>query len=273
MRKVFVLCFVIIAISVILFSRTIAVSIKPLALIVQSICKEDFEIKVVMSKTNPHLYALKISDMKLFEDADLIILSGIEDWVDKIHELFPSKTLIFSDDVFEHLSKEDKHLWLDPIYVVTFSHLIYQKLCQVAPENSYIYEQNWKAFADKIVAKTFEWYEKMSMLRNRTILEQHPALTHFAERFGVKQIISLESGHEEGITTKKLSQIISLIKKEKIRYIVVEENIDPLLAKKIAEQLKLSLVEIDILAQNSNSYENFIDSIISTLINAENTHR
>ncbi len=271
MKKALILCLFLI--PIITLAQIVVVSIKPLALIVQSICPEDVQIKVIMSNTNPHLYELKISDMNLLQKADLIVLSGIEDWAGKVQELFGSKTLVFSDYVFEHIATEDRHLWLDPIYAVIFSHIIYQRLSQIAPQNSDIYQQNWKNFADTIIAKTFEWYEKTSVLRNKSIFEQHPALTHFAKRFGIKQVISLETGHEEGITTKKLSEIISILKKEKVRYMVVEKDIYSLAAKNVAEQLNLSLVEVDVLAQDCASYEDLIDSIVNTLVNAENTHR
>lgn len=273
MKKFLLLIILMIFISASALSETIVTSIKPLALVLESICGSQFEIRVLMENTNPHLYQLKVSDVKSLYDADLIVLSGIEEWIDKAKELFPEKVMVFSDGIFEQASKQDQHLWLDPVYTVLFAHQLYKEISSTYPEFSQILRENWKNFADEVFANLSLWYEKLSPLRKKTLLELHPALIHFAKRFDLGDIVFLESGHEEGLTTKKINEVSKLIKEKQIRYIITESSIESSTVINLAQQLKLPVVEIDVLASNSRTYVEFINSLVSALIVAENTHR
>jgi len=135
-------------------SITVAVSIRPLELIVKHILPEGHNVVCIMDRgTNPHLYQLKTSDLKVLNEADLIVLVGFEEWAEKVADMFADKTIVFADDLFWKDFEQDEHLWLDPVNVLLFSHKLMLKLSQVEPASSENFEANWLGFSKRLLAK------------------------------------------------------------------------------------------------------------------------
>lgn len=247
-------------------SFTVAVSIRPMELIVKEFLPDEHKVVCLMPEgTNPHLYQLKASDLKALNEADLIVLVGFEEWAEKVQKAFPSKTVIFGEAVFEKDFEEDVHLWLDPVNVLVFSHRLVSKLSQIDPNSSKELENNWTNFSKRLFERLWVWYEKLQPLKGKPIVEVHPALVHFAKRFGLGQIFALETGHEEGLTTKKLAELTKLVRISGVRYIFVDEHVESSAALKLAKQLNLEPITIDLMGWQATSYVHLIDSLVERL--------
>lgn len=244
-------------------SITIAVSIRPLELIVKHILPEGHSVVCIMDEgANPHLYQLKTSDLRILNEADVIVLVGLEEWAKKVVDMFTDKTMVFADDIFEKDFEQNEHLWLDPVNVLLFSHKLMLKFSQIEPASFEKFEANWQDFSKRLLEKLWLWYEKMRHLKGKTIVEVHPALTLFAERFGIGQIFGLETGHEQGLTTKKLSELTNLVRKGIVKHILIDEHVEGSAALNLAKQFDLEPIFVDLMGWEANDYFDLMDSIV-----------
>ncbi|MCX7812219.1 MAG: metal ABC transporter substrate-binding protein [Pseudothermotoga sp.] len=248
------------------FSTTVVVSIKPLELIVREIGGESCNVVCIMKNVNPHLYQLKTNDLKLLNEADLIVLVGFEEWAEKVRTVFPNKTLVFADGIFKKDFEHDEHLWLDPVNVIVFSYVLTTRLSRIDPKYRESFWSKWQNFSKNLLERIYLWYERLRPLENKTIVEAHPALTHFAKRFNLGEIFGLETGHEEGLTMKKITELASLVKKGEVKHIFVDEHVESSTILNLAKQLNLETIELDLMGYEVESYLNLIDSIVEKLL-------
>ncbi len=253
-------------------SITIAVSIRPLELIVKHILPEGHNVVCIMDEgTNPHLYQLKTSDLKILNEADLIVLVGFEEWAEKVADMFTDKTIVFADDLFWKDFVQDEHLWLDPVNVLLFSHKLMLKFSQIEPASSENFEVNWFDFSKRLLEKLWLWYERVRLLKGKIIVEVHPALTHFAKRFDIGPIFGLETGHEEGITTKRLSELTTLVRRGSVKHIIIDEHVEGTAALKLAQQLNLEPIFIDLMGWRATDYIQLMDLLVEKLASIAET--
>lgn len=247
------------------FSVNVAVSIKPMELVVKEIVGGD-RVLCIMEDVNPHLYQLKTSDLKLLSEADLIVLVGFEEWAEKVRGMFSKKIVVFADGIFKKDFERDEHLWLDPVNVLVFSHTLTTKLSQIEPNKAGLFWTNWQNFSKSLLERIPLWYEKLRPIENKTIVEVHPALTHLARRFNLKEVFGLETGHEEGLTTKKIAELTSLVRKGEVKHIVIDEHVESSAIWNLARQLNLETILIDLMGHKSENYLELIDSIVEKLL-------
>ncbi|WP_448534893.1 metal ABC transporter substrate-binding protein [Pseudothermotoga sp.] len=247
-------------------SITIAVSVRPLELIVKHILPEGHNVVCIMDEgTNPHLYQLKTSDLKILNEADLIVLVGFEEWAEKVADMFTDKTIVFADDLFRKDFEQDEHLWLDPVNVLLFSHKLMLSFSQIEPASFEKFEANWFDFSKRLLAKLWFWYERVRPLKGKTIVEVHPALTHFAKRFDIGPIFGLETGHEEGITAKRLAELTTLVRRGSVKHIIIDEHVEGTAASKLARQLNLEPIFVDLMGWEVSDYIQLMDLLIEKL--------
>lgn len=253
---------------------SVLVSIPALKLIAQEVTGDLFEVKVIARNANPHLYQLKISDIQNMAKADLILLSGVEDWCDRVEKLFPAKTLVFGESFLEQPFEADKHLWLDPLYTVAFSHMIYSSLKEhISDEQREILKANLSDFVVKTPDLTRRIYSMLEPVRGKTIVELHPALTHFAMRFGLGQVIAFQTGHEEGLIPSKLTHLSQLARQGDVQCIFLDKVIQSEAAESIAEQMNLKIIWLDVTGSEADSYSSYIENLAKALLEGlRNTH-
>jgi len=215
--------------------------------------------------TNPHLYQLKASDLKILNGADLIVLVGFEEWANKVADMFADKTVVFADGVFEKDFEQDEHLWLDPVNVLLFSHKLMLRFSQVEPALAEKFEDNWQDFSKRLLEKLWLWCERMHHLKGKTIVEVHSALILFARRFNIGEIFGLETGHEQGITAKRLAELANLVKKGVARHILIDEHVEGSAALNLAKQFDLEPIFVDLMGWEANDYLELVDSIVEKL--------
>ncbi|PHP67463.1 zinc ABC transporter substrate-binding protein [Zhengella mangrovi] len=203
----------------------VAASIKPVhslvAAVMQGVGKPELLIEGAGS---PHTYALKPSQARMLEGADLVFWVGpqLETFLEK-----PLKTIAREDAsvslfaaggvvrlafregaTFEMETHDghdepgnddhaagtdhghgdegfDPHVWLDPVNAKALVYEISQRLVQADPDNAATYEANAKKELERLDALTRDVQAMIEPVKDRPFIVFHDAYQYFENRFGL----------------------------------------------------------------------------------------
>src|SRR5258705_11839974 len=97
----------------------------------------------------PHDFQLSRSDVRKFNQADLLIVNGLgaEPWLDKLLKHGVDKKTVMMSGALE---KTNLHIWLDPILAAYAVTNILEALQAADPPNARAYAVSAKAFIEKL---------------------------------------------------------------------------------------------------------------------------
>jgi zinc transport system substrate-binding protein len=257
---------------------TVTTTIYPL----YSIAKEVGADKIKLQNLIPfgveaHGFDPAPADMAKLSKSDLFITSSdsMEPWKDKIVKSLKIEQKVF--DMSEHvklkeIQEEDNHNehekekkehthekhdhdGFDPHYWVSLNNyiLMTEAITKLFIEkdsvNKDFYIQNSNNYLVKIKALKEKYDLSMATCTNKKILVNHDAFAYFADDYGVKQYSISGMSPEDKPSAKQISELINLVKNEKINTVFFEEFASPKVAQTIA---KASNVKIDTLRPGEN---------------------
>ena len=266
-----------------LFSLTVTTTIYPL----YSIAKEVGGDKIKLQNLIPfgveaHGFDPTPADMAKLSKSDIFITSSdeMEPWKDKIVKSLKIEQKVF--DMSEHVKlrtiqeendehhenkKGDKHKHehehgeIDPHYWVSLNNyiLMTETITKLFIEkdstNKDFYIQNSNNYLAKVKALKEKYDLSMATCTNKKILVNHDAFGYFADDYEVKQYSISGMSPEDKPSVKQISELINLVKNEKINTVFFEEFASPKVAQTIA---KATNIKIDALrpAENISKEEN-----------------
>ncbi|ABR30300.1 metal ABC transporter substrate-binding protein [Thermosipho melanesiensis] len=223
----------------------VVVTINPYYLLTKEILDGVDEIKLLLPPNiNPHIYSLKVSDVKLISNAKLVIANGdLEPNLKKFDNVIYIRNFI--PDIFVEF--KNPHFWLEP-YFVKFYIVPYlsEHLYNIYKEKKII--DNAKRLIKEI--DEFLRHANTTLKINGTILVHHPSFYYFFKEFGIK-IKWLEEGHNVSTSVKK---IINTIKGEKLVAIFSEKQQSQSKISIISKELKIPYFTLDPLGVNAKKF-------------------
>ena len=176
-------------------------------------------------------------------------LDGLEiiDLHGKVGEHYPERQLEEEDSCGDHESR-DPHIWLSPARVKVMVEIMAEELARVDEANSELYMQNARAYLEELEELDQELEEIFSNLENRKFIVFHPAFGYLADDYDL-QMYALEHGGKEA-TPQRMQEIIDLARKEDIRVIFYQEEIDSKQSETFAEEIGGQTVKLSPLASN-----------------------
>lgn len=229
--------------------------------------------------TEPHSYEPKFSDIIKINKANILIYTNkyMEPWIEDILKGINNKNLLVIDTSkginFNYENKQlDPHIWLDISNAKIMANNILNGLINIDPHNKNYYIKNSIHYINKLDSLDKEYTKTLNKRKKHIIISSgHNAFNYLSKKYDFKCIAPLSLSPDSEPSPKKISQIISLIKIHKIKYIYYEELLDPKLAKVISKETGIKLLMLNA-AHNikKSELENNVDYILIMQNNLKN---
>lgn len=191
-----------------------------------------------------HTYSPRPSDIIAVRKARLLVEIGVglEVWVSALvkNAGSPSLRVITTSKGIALIRDRDEsprsstdtghdgnpHIWLDPENVKIMMRHITEALIKVDPSHAGEYRDNQAAYLRQLDDLQKDLGQRLKTITDRRILVYHPAWPYFARRFGfhiVDEIVT-QAGSEP--SAHHLQELITRIRKEDIRVIVSEPQLN-----------------------------------------------
>ncbi|GAB4289837.1 MAG: zinc ABC transporter substrate-binding protein [Ignavibacteriaceae bacterium] len=160
------------------------------------------------------------------------------------------------------------HYWLDPENVKIMASEIKDVLIAEDPDNTDFYNSNYNRFISLLNSKMSEWTQKMEKVKNKSIIFFHASWIYFADRFNIKIAGYVEPKPGIPPTPSHNAEIISLIKKNKINAIVMQNFYSENAPKQIASLTGAEVIKVPTAVfgmEGVNSYIDMMDYIIEQI--------
>jgi zinc transport system substrate-binding protein len=246
---------------------SVFVSIAPQKYFVERIGGDEVQVEVMVKPgESPATFNPNPKKMSHLANAKIYFSIGVpfeKVWISRIKNIQQklkvvslNKNTNAAPSSHHHHDEGDPHIWLSPPLVKIMAGEIEAALSRQRPEKSVFFKNNHQTLIKEIDKLDQEIRQIFAKGKNHTFMVFHPAWTHFAEAYGLKQISIEHEGKEPG--PRSLQKIINTGKKLNIKVIFVQKQFGISAAKKIAKMIGATVREMDPLA------ENYMDSMRNT---------
>ena len=229
-----------------------------------------------------HSYSPKPSDLQAISEARLLleIGLGLEMWVSGLVKnagnsglriVTTSRNIPVIRDPSEANSQGNPHVWLDPENAKIMTRHIADGLTEADPAHKTDYRTNLEDYLRRLSDSEHDLQRRVATLRDRRIVTYHPAWPYFARRFGfqIEGDIIRQVGAEP--TAAHLARLAHHMKREKIKVIVSEPQLNQKIAQALAQETGARIVLLSPLPGAINGTETYLSMLrydIARLIEA-----
>lgn len=142
----------------------------------------------------------------------------------------------------------DPHLWMDPVKMIAYTEVIAEALSEAQPEKAAMFRRNASDLTADLEVLHAELQEQLSPFSGRAFYINHPALGHFAERYGLKQFTIEHSGTKP--SGRRIAEMIKEAREAGVGLVFTQPEFGRGSANILARALDVQVVEIDPLAED-----------------------
>lgn len=172
----------------------------------------------------------------------------------------------------------DPHVWMSPILSIDLATAIKQALIEASPENKDVFEKNFIALEDDLVALDSEFKEMAADASVKTFFVSHAAFGYIANTYGLEQVAIAGLNSQSEPSQKQLAAIVENAKTHHVNYVLFEQNISSKLTEIIQKEIgaeSLMLHNLGVLTTedlaNKEDYFSLMTHNIATLKKALGT--
>ncbi len=176
-----------------------------------------------------------------------------------------------------HHEAGDPHMWLDPIRVITYVNNIRDGLSQADPDGAATYKANAETYTEQL-NDLDQWIkDQVNSIpaERRLLVTNHEALGYFDARYGFKTVGAIipSLSTEASPSAQQMATLVDQIKSSKSPAIFIGESENPQLAKQIAEETGVMVVEdlyLETLTKGApaDTYINMMKHNVSRIVEA-----
>ena len=227
-------------------------SIEPLRAIVAEIAGEDWQVSAIVPQGfSPEDYSPSAAQMAEIADTRCIFKVGrlgFETvYLPQVQKAMPDLNIV---DTSEGIGEAtfDPHTWMLPDNIKIIAANVCRVLSQVDSVNATVYAERLRALEVRTDSLDSEIRHLLADVRSRTFIITHPALTHFAAHYGLRQLAIEPDGKEP--TPNSVRALITQAKADSAQVIFVQQEFSDRSARMIAEQTGVRVVSINPLADD-----------------------
>lgn len=148
-----------------------------------------------------HDYQLTPGELKAAGAADLVLASGMENFLNRI------KTPVFNCG-----EGKDEHFWILPENFMEMADAIRETLSAADPANAELYQNNYDKYAASLSVLAEEMRETMGELNMRPVITFHEAFGLWAGEYGLNIAASIHREPGTEPTPRELAGIIDIVR-------------------------------------------------------------
>lgn len=198
--------------------------------------------------SEPHDYEPTTKDVAAIEKSDLLIINGdkLESWGDQIKQTLSGTKVVIvtaSNGIVSQtmsdkgVSIPDPHIWLDPVLAKKEVANIVQGFMLADPDNRDYYLKNQRLLNNKLDQLDKQFRSGLKDCTLKDIVTSHAAFGYVADEYGLKQISIAGISPDQEPSAKQLADIVTIAKKNDIKYIFFETLVSPKLSQTIANEI------------------------------------
>ncbi len=252
--------------------KIVAVSIVPQETFVKAVCGDKVEvITMIPPGSSPETYEPTPQQMQKFTDSDIYFSIGVPTEEASILptagdvKIVPLAEKVSSvyDDLKIGDEGRDAHIWLSPKRVKVMVEAIAEEMGKIDEENKELYNQNAENYIKQLDELDKEIKDVAETIKQKKFVVFHPAFGYIADDYGLEMFSLEEEGKEA--TPQHLQEMIDLAKKENIKVIFYQAELDSNQAKAYAEEVGGKTEQLEPLAAD---YIENLKKMINTIAEA-----
>ena len=216
---------------------------------------------------SPHDYALRPSDARALNDAEVMIWvgEGLTPWLqDPIDDFTGDATVLtlLETDGWDVIGLEaghddhdhdhdhgdtDPHAWLDPDVAQVWLTHIAAAMTAADPENGAIYARNADAARAEIVILAAEIDARLTPLRSTPYLVAHDAYGYFARRFSMPASGAIALSDAQTPSAARIANLQAILDQDAITCIMTDPQVDTRWAALVGEGTPVRTAQVDAL--------------------------
>jgi zinc/manganese transport system substrate-binding protein len=210
---------------------------------------------LIPAGVDPHEFEPTASDLVAIEGATLVLRHGIglDDWLDRTLKASKRATVVtvtrgvrLQKGEEEGKVVDDPHVWHDPANAKKMVDNIVAAVLRVDPAHQTAYETQATAYKKRLDEARTQVQTIINEIPSggRKLVTNHDALGYFAKAFGLRIVgavipsVSTQAEPSAGETAK----LLETIRREKVKAIFAESNVNPKLAKTLAREAGVKIV-------------------------------
>lgn len=228
-------------------SLMIYTSIYPLAYLASEIAGEYASVQpVIPAGVDAHTYEPTSKDITTLARADAFIYIGgnMESFSSTIAKTLANEQVKLiemseHEDLFliDGEKSDDPHIWLDPLRMIQMGDIITEKLSEIAPDFSEVFEENKKRLEENLHSLDESFRTMFAHKNNKEVIVSHAAYGYWEERYGLDQIAISGLTSSDEPSQQELVKIAKLAKEHDLQYILIPQTGTNRLATIMQEQL------------------------------------
>lgn len=273
---------------------TVVTSTYPVYLFASAVCEGVEGVTVERLNTGEtsclHDYTLSVDDMRMLEQADVVVLNGagLEDFMSDALATSSAQVIDCSEgvDLLENLAHDheegdeadhdhghyDPHYWMDPRNAALAVGSILNGLCQADPDYDGEYQEN----AERAAVLLNSWHpELQDMLQDSQVeisglITFHDGFQYFAKAFDLPLLAAIEEEAGSEASAKEITEITQMVKEYELPVIFTEVNGSDATAQAISRETGCQVAQLTMLmdgpdAALSNYYDGLKNNIAAVV--------
>ena len=240
---------------------TVAVSVPPLAWLVERVGGDRVEVEVMIPPgISPHTYEPSPRAMASLERADLFVAVGHphlafeRQHVEPVLARRPDLAVVRLTGAAEAAeeagagSDEDPHVWLSPSRMAAAAGEVAGALAEADPAGAEVYSRRLAATRAEIAELDRALARRLAHRASDRFLVYHPAWGAFAREYGLTQVAIEQGGKEPG--PRQLARVIAEARRDGVEVVFVQQGFSDRPARVVAREIGAHVVPLDPLARD-----------------------